>query len=812
MPEEERPHLNYALVEDTRPPMYTAMKYWGKKPHNIWSQFIERYCPPGGIVLDPFAGSGIAAFEAIKIGRRAIAFDLNPLTSFIIETLTFDFNVEDFCCAFEQIYKTVESDQVYKQQYTKSYQGQTAVVINFRWLSNELTKVALEIPSAEGTQRGIRAFVDADETDKVKAIDMQRLEIPYWYPADRFPDTPTIKHKFIADVGGNGFEHLWTRRNLYILALIFDQIIKTNNSNIRMQLLFGFIQTLHLTSKMVVPRHETAKRDFSGSWGRADYMIRRRQMEQNPLVIFRRSCLDKQGVISALKDAKKTLPQRLRIVDFNVNKKIQPTANLTYGILDIADLSQYVPDRTVDFIITDPPYAGLVPYLDLSLVWLVWLQKLDKKYLPDLRSEITIKKGQTGREEYRRRLQNAFMVLHRALKDDGYIVITFHHKKLQEWNDFVRAVRLAGFKFDKVTHQYNRRSGESNVANPYGTSGADFYIRCVKHRDVDFSIDKSGLNHFIVQKTIEIISQRNEPTPYDFIIAGLLPEMLQAGYTQPEEYQDEIHSVLLQHTGEGKDFLTWKNTENKAGDIWWFVSPSTYINYPDRPLRDRVEETVISILRRKISVKFDDVLGELFKSYPNGLTPDPRSIKNVLEKYAYAAGGRWKIKDVTIKNSTQHTEILRQLAVIGKKANVSTYIGRREQPELCEDGTPLSKIADLITLDNSQNIYDPRQLERIEMIDVLWLTQNDIECVFEVENSTNFASAIIRGSNVHENVPKFMIIPLAREQEIKNITDPLFLSSFRDNNWRYITYDEINRLYSYSTPSLNEVIRISREL
>jgi hypothetical protein len=27
----KREELNYVLVEDTRPPIYTAMKYWGKK-------------------------------------------------------------------------------------------------------------------------------------------------------------------------------------------------------------------------------------------------------------------------------------------------------------------------------------------------------------------------------------------------------------------------------------------------------------------------------------------------------------------------------------------------------------------------------------------------------------------------------------------------------------------------------------------------------------------------------------------------------------------------------------------------------------
>ena len=74
-------HLNYALVEDSRPPMYKAMKYWGKKPHNIWQEFIECYCPENGVVLDPFVGSGVAAFESVVKNRKAIAFDINPMSA-----------------------------------------------------------------------------------------------------------------------------------------------------------------------------------------------------------------------------------------------------------------------------------------------------------------------------------------------------------------------------------------------------------------------------------------------------------------------------------------------------------------------------------------------------------------------------------------------------------------------------------------------------------------------------------------------------------------------------------------------------------
>lgn len=804
--------INYALVEDKRPPMYTAMKYWGKKPHNIWSEFIECYCPVGGTVFDPFAGSAMVAFECAKLGRKSIAFDLNPLTSFIIEVMSSSFDKTLFIKEYSKIVAIVGNDPVYKEHFIKEFEGENATVYNYRWLSGKVVKIALESLTTDGKKR--RFSIKADADDLRKAEEMNKLVIPYWFPDNKFPNTPSIKFKFIKDIGGDGFQYLWTRRNLYILSRIFDEIMKQKDNVIKQQLLFGFIQTLHLSSKMVVPRNEKSKREFSGSWGRADYMVRSSSMEQNALIVFTRSCVEKQGVVSALTDASCSLPDNLKISDAIKSKKIRPKIDISYGITDIADIADIIAEKSVDFIITDPPYAGLVPYLDLSLIWLVWLQKLDSKYAPDLASEITIKKGQIGREEYRRRLTNAFKQLHRVLKDDGYIVITFHHKKLQEWNDFVQAVKIAGFKFDKVTHQYNRRSGESNVANPYGTSGADFYIRCVKHRDVDFTDDISGLNHFVIQKTIELIARRAEPTPYEIIIAGLIPEMLQAGYMKPIEVQEEILHILSEHEGTDKIFVRVKNDKTKAGDYWWFSKPEENINYPDRPLKDRVEETVLSFLRRKGSVKLDDVLSELFRTYPNGLTPDPRAIKFVLEKFAYQAAGKWKLRDIVELESTKHSMVIKKITFIGNKVGSSVYIGKREQPEPCGDGKHLYELADLQSLDILSKRYDAEKIKRIEMIDTVWLSKldNSIECVFEVENSTGFISAIQRASNIEKAIPKFMVIPKERENELRNVKDSYFVKGFTEYNWSYITYDEIERLMGYSRPSVSELLKISKTI
>lgn len=801
-------HIDYALVEETRPAMYRAMKYWGKKPHNIWSDYIEKYCPKGGVVLDPFVGSGITAFEGAILGRKVYSFDLNPLSAFFIDVLTSKFSEEKFINSYNKITKKVNEDLVYQEHYHKKIDEQNVIIYNYKWENDNVVSISYKDNEGEGFS------VEPEKADFERALKMESIKINYWFPTQEFPNNPSISLKFLKDIGGNSFQHLWTRRNLYILSLLFNEILKEENKDVQLQLLYGFIQTLHLTSKMVYPRSEKGNRDFSGSWGRADYMIRNKQMEQNPLIIFERSCIGKQSVVKSLMNSKERLPIDLKTHDISLNNKVKKNADINYGVLDIADLSEVVPEKSVDFIITDPPYGGLIQYLDLSLVWLTWLQKIDSKYIPDSQSEITVKKGITAREDYSRKLNNAFKQLHRVLKDDGYIVFTFHHNKIKEWNDFVRAVKMAGFKFDKVTHQYNKRSGESNVANPYGVSGADFYIRCVKQRDIDFTNDIAGFEHFVVEKTIEIISKRNEKTPFTNIVAGLMPEMLQAGYMY-ENGDEEIEKILLKHTGNGNIFQKEINTINKAGDYWWFNNHKEYIKYPDLPLHERVDETVLSLLRRRVAVKYDDVIGEVFKRYPNGLTPDIKTISGTLEKYAYQSSGKWKISQSTVRLSTIHTEVIRALTIAAKKGKYKVFVGKREQPEICEDGKLLKEFTDFHDLNILMPIYEESRIERIEMIDTIWLSGGsnvEVEAVFEVENSTGFTSAIQRASNLETEIPKFMIIPKSREEELLRTRDPLFVESFKENNWKYLFYEDVHRLSKSGNLDLADVIKISKEI
>ncbi|HLA25945.1 MAG TPA: DNA methyltransferase, partial [Patescibacteria group bacterium] len=139
--------INFALVEETRPPIYTAMKYWGKKPHNIWREYIKDYTPEDGLYLDPFAGSAISAFEAVKAGRKAIAFDLNPLTSFLIETFCSEFNKEKFLDEVSKIIDEVKNDKVYQEYFytiCRKCGSNTAIAQSFKWENGELYEVGIE--------------------------------------------------------------------------------------------------------------------------------------------------------------------------------------------------------------------------------------------------------------------------------------------------------------------------------------------------------------------------------------------------------------------------------------------------------------------------------------------------------------------------------------------------------------------------------------------------------------------------------------------------------------------------------------------
>lgn len=62
-----------------------------KYPLKLASDYISRYCPSGGVVYDPFVGSGTTLLSSSMCGNVSIGSDINP-----IAVLISNFKITDY--------------------------------------------------------------------------------------------------------------------------------------------------------------------------------------------------------------------------------------------------------------------------------------------------------------------------------------------------------------------------------------------------------------------------------------------------------------------------------------------------------------------------------------------------------------------------------------------------------------------------------------------------------------------------------------------------------------------------------------------
>ncbi len=149
---------------------------------------------------------------------------------------------------------------------------------------------------------------------------------------------------------------------------------------------------------------------------------------------------------------------------------------------------------------------------------------------------------------------------------------------------------------------------------------------------------------------------------------------------------------------------------------------------------------------------------------------------------------------------------------MARKVQYEPFVGRREQYEYVDSNKKLSAFSEYLDLGDVINGYSNQQLSRIEMMDCVWLQKGRITAIFEVENSTNFVDAVSRASNIEADIPKFMIIPKERLQELLKYKDALFVDSFRSQSWRYMTFDDVRKLVASRTINIDDIKALSNTL
>ena len=145
----------------------------------------------------------------------------------------------------------------------------------------------------------------------------------------------------------------------------------------------------------------------------------------------------------------------------SVTKQLSRTGGPPATISRGSAMELSLPDRSLDAVVTDPPYDAMINYCDSSDILFVWLKRAlvtshpwfgvttDPDGLQEKAHEAVIKFGSVGddhrtEEHYKTCITKAFDQAKRKIKSDGVVSIVFGHGDPDAWNRLLTAITDAG--------------------------------------------------------------------------------------------------------------------------------------------------------------------------------------------------------------------------------------------------------------------------------------------------------------------------------------------------------------------------------
>jgi DNA modification methylase len=195
--------INYPIKpEKEKSWHFKSHPYFTKQASNVVATYIEHYSKVGDTILDPFGGTGVTAIEALRLKRKAVIVDINPLACFLVRQTCEQTNVNELINTFNELELKV------KHQIEEIY---------------------------------------ATPNEK-----LLKTDIKYWYPKNiALPKNSDFE--FVED--------LYTPKQLYSYAFLFAEIKKIENLGMREMMKYVFSSTM---AKVNLTYMDNVKRGAEG--------------------------------------------------------------------------------------------------------------------------------------------------------------------------------------------------------------------------------------------------------------------------------------------------------------------------------------------------------------------------------------------------------------------------------------------------------------------------------------------------------------------------------------------------------------------
>jgi 16S rRNA G966 N2-methylase RsmD len=583
------------LIGQKTSALYTFHTYWSKKDPVLIRRYIAHYTTPRDLILDPFCGSGTTGLAAALDGRAAVLIDASPSAALL----------SHFCCAAALPGEVDEAcarllgasgeevDALFATRCDRCGGGALTeyVVWSERFRCGRCAEpVALfdcpevEIPIRTGGRRAQeaarqrarvcprclarsggapdRAFIVSTRSRKLGAIpvlvryrcdgackprlgerrhdedrggrkgrffeehdlakirDIARAPLPYPCPARPFPRGYRYHRDALWNAGVETVADLYTRRNLWALGCLRhalnERLGAVDLGRIETLLFMGL---LHKCSNLMAYNSDGVGRVTKGT-----YYVAPLRMECRPTKYLREAVADLKRHFSAKADA-----------GFHGGDVVLSTG-------DAARELRRIPDSSIDYVFTDPPYVDKIQYGELNLLWESWLD-IDDAWVRD---EIVVNEHRgKGMAAWEAGVRGVLSQIHRVLKPGRWMSLCFHDTDPGTWARLQAALSETGFGAPAVTALRSRQRS-ANQINGENIAKSDLVLHCRKRVGPAREPPERGpdVSRRVREVLVEELSERGEQTR-DRLWDAVLKRLLSRGEMADHRFDDILRDVAL---------------------------------------------------------------------------------------------------------------------------------------------------------------------------------------------------------------------------------------------------------------------------
>ena len=298
----------------------------------------------------------------------------------------------------------------------------------------------------KGIQKSYEKIPDEYDFELIEKI--KQVKIEEWYPKNELPkgentNQPIVSHKY------THVNHFYTKRNLAFLALLKNNIGQIPDKEIRNRVYLlqnsfnpGFVSKL--------TRYNFKKRGNSALAG--TLYVPSFSIERNVNHVYKN-----------------------KLKDFVKGGTTQNKNSTTYITTQSSTQIPQIPDNSIDYIFTDPPFGKNLMYSELNFIWESWIKIFTNNEFEAIMNKIQKK----GLAEYQEIMEKSFCENYRILKSGRWMTVEFNNSKHSVWIAIQEALSKAGFVVADV-RELDKKQGSFKQVTSSNTVKQDLVISAYK--------------------------------------------------------------------------------------------------------------------------------------------------------------------------------------------------------------------------------------------------------------------------------------------------------------------------------------------